>query len=203
LLLLAAIPYVQLFPLGDVQHLWWASPLGVVLTVTVIFRHQNFFVLKKFVQQVFILTMCVGLFSFLSFTSKPRVTLDDNSIFRGMQIQDEYIENYYYVSNILKSLPPNSVKVTCEDAAISVWNGKYLADSPNFVNWGWARDDEAVTSSRYLVSCMPSYFAGELLGLTPELEILSRPPRSVSGYFDAMQLSNKKTQFVFVYRYRL
>jgi hypothetical protein len=202
ILLLSFIPYFQLFPLGDIQHLWWASPLGTVLTFIHVFKEKQFQSIRNFFVHSSLFSLTIGLLLFCNYSSLPRLSVEDTSIFSGLKIQTKYFENYQYVTQALQGLPIQSTLIRCEDAAVSVWNREYLSSSPNFVDWGWSITKLNEMPTNFLVLCTNSYSEGDVFAKSNPVEMLSRPPDSYTGYFDGMQWNNYKRQFVYVYKFK-
>ena len=140
------------YPLGDLGHLWWGSPMlvtflfGVISKLDLRLLNQN--LLKCLVSSILFVSLCLWLFQF----SHPRQMLSDKSIFQGMFVKQEYVNDFVAVGKFTERLPADSMRFNCNDGAFSVWNKKYLSSDPNFVSWGWS-NVTLIRDNQYEVFC--------------------------------------------------
>jgi len=141
-----------LYPLGDIGHLWWGSPMlvtflfGVVSKLDLRILNQN--LLKCLVSSILFVSLCLWLFQF----SHPRQMLSDESVFQGMFVKQEYMNDFVAVGKFTERLPAGSMRFNCNDGAFSVWNKKYRSADPNFVSWGWS-NVTPIRNNKYEVFC--------------------------------------------------
>jgi hypothetical protein len=201
ILLFAAIPLIGVYPVGDIQHLWWGSLISQMLIIGLALEGLLKYVSPKVFLPLTVSLVISGAAGFMMYAQVPRIVLHDSSIFSGMAIQEKYLPNYQHVAKITETLPPGRVHVNCRDGGFAVWNRTYLANSVNFVNWGWAIED---VSERQLplfelycgASEKEALIRANVIGGT----LLNRhEDRSMlNGFFDRMAESNFISEFVYL-----
>jgi len=135
----------QLYPLYDVSHLWMIAPVLIICGV-IVFSTYKFF---QMVIEPSIKFFLVGLIAALilqanSFFNIERVGFESITL-KGMLAPKQYaIELDKTMKNLEALLEPKSTKFDCINGIYSAAGGKYLASSPQFINWGPGNGSQVV-----------------------------------------------------------
>lgn len=147
----AVAALLQLYPLADAYHLWWTSPILILLLIEVLHRF-NF--------SMPVVLLMFGIYSFFGLESSkytlriPRVEWT-TGVLKGMMIPANYLDAYKSADVALSTVHHKS-RYLCRDGLWAVWNGTYLSNSPNYVEWGTASENiQAVTEGRLVVCDWP------------------------------------------------
>ena len=147
----AVAALLQLYPLADAYHLWWTSPILILLLVEVLRR-------LRFPAPLILLMFCI--YSLCGFESSratlriPRVEWT-SGVLKGMMIPTNYVEAYKSADVALSGIDHKS-RYLCRDGLWSVWNGTYQSNSPNYVEWGFASEIvQSVTDGKLVVCDWP------------------------------------------------
>jgi hypothetical protein len=128
-----------IYPLGDLGHLWWGSPLLVTFSLGLFTKINSEFVDYRFLVSLLGSVLAVSFVCWgMQFTA-PREKIEDESIFQNMYVSAEYVDDFRATTQFITRLPRGSTRFNCNDGAFSVWNKKYLSSDPNFVGWGWSQ----------------------------------------------------------------
>lgn len=133
---------LQLYPLSDVYHLWWTSPLLLIL----FFRFFSLNTSSSLISFVTLLIFVVsGISSSRSSLQIPRMYWS-SGVLDGMLIPANNFEGFVSAD---RALAQNDLKsrYLCRDGLWAVWRGRYQSSSPNFVEWGFATEDRSVDES--------------------------------------------------------
>jgi hypothetical protein len=172
-ILFLEIPFlIQLYPIADIYHLWWAAPL---FTVLIPYLLTNF-VSRDGVKAISISLLLPALISstimFIGLIKVPRMEILSGGL-KGMQVEGQYIPSYLAVDAVLKDLPPRSARFFCRDGLISTWTGSYLQVDASYVNWAWVlKDQEVVDLPNRVFVCGSKEYA-ESLAATLQLRVVS------------------------------
>lgn len=137
LIVYSASMLTQLYPLYDISHLWMIAPILIICGV-VIFSTYEFF--KNFIDPSLSFFL-IGLLTALilqanSFFSIDRVGFQSVSL-KGMLAPNNYARELdKTLINLELILKPKSTKFDCINGIYAAAGGKYLASSPQFINWG-------------------------------------------------------------------
>lgn len=137
LIIFSFLALVQLYPLQDIYHIWWASPIVLIALpyfakIIGIKRDLFFQVLL-----VFCIPMTlIGLHSFVTQIQIPRTVWSSGAL-EGMLIQNSRLLDYKSIDEILTHSKYRKGVFNCPDALFPVWNGHYRALDGNYVNWAW------------------------------------------------------------------
>jgi len=147
----AVAALLQLYPLADAYHLWWTSPILILLLIKVLDR-------LKFSMPVVLLTF--GIYAVTGLESSrytfriPRVEWT-SGILKGMMIPTNYLDSYKSADVALSGVRQKS-RYLCRDGLWSVWNGTYQSNSPNYVEWGFASEIiQSITDGKLVVCDWP------------------------------------------------
>lgn len=194
LMLIGLMSLAQLYPIADPNHLWWAAPIPVALTLFVLGQTPGHDA-RRWATVLFVVPSLVLVpLSAHRYFSIPRVEIP-HGVMAGMWIAQDRMNSYAAVDAWLRDLEPASAEFSCEQGLFSVWNGEYLADSPAFVNWAHRMESAAPGKPTGRVfRCTYPYDE-----LTPEdfaksrgLEIVRTLPEVSLSYFTTVRLDEMR-----------
>lgn len=178
----------QLYPLYDVNHLWLISPMliiGLIITFgdskrfSISIKNSTFVVLCG-LSFALVVQLCL-------FVSTPRVSFVSPSL-KGMLAPAKFatqLDNT--MLELAESALPASTVFECDNGIYAGSGGKFLAASPQFVNWGPV--DETSANDRNLFICGATNEAiNERINLG--YEVLFRTPLVYFGSDEASGLWN-------------
>lgn len=135
-----AASLVQLFPVADPNHLWWAAPIPLVLIVFV-------FTLNRPVRATYAVSailllppLIISIPTAYVFLSQPRTQLDQGAL-AGMWVKQEYLNDYRSVDRLLLKIPPRSARIDCHEGLLAVWNGTYLSASAGYIDYAYGLEN--------------------------------------------------------------
>jgi hypothetical protein len=144
----------QLYPLHDVLHLYWITP--VIVVVLAIWLETD----PRLVDVTILTTLKLILFPLLCVNlilgsynlAIDRVDYQNDTVLRGMK------GNPLVVTPVLKTMDAvisvsasGSIEFNCMDGLYAVSGGKYLPTGEKFVSWGPESKSEVET--RYILAC--------------------------------------------------
>lgn len=144
----------QLYPLPDIYHYWWTSPplviavlvgvqsirVPIVRLAPIVFLVPSLFlIVPKVVEQIQV----------------PRVRWD-SGILRGMLIDKEFETSFSKAVDVLSTLRATA-EFRCRDGIWSVIQGRYLSDSPAFVDWANQPNTTKKELSSTVVKCLSEH----------------------------------------------
>jgi hypothetical protein len=127
---------VQIYPIADPNHLWWASPLPLALLVFAIWVSVGKRTRWAAVAIIVVPGVVISILTGVVFLAEPR-TLITTGIMSGMRIQDLLAPNVAKVDALLADVQPGSADFICKEGLFAVWNGKYLASTPGYVDYAY------------------------------------------------------------------
>ena len=127
---------LQLYPGSDPIHLWWVTPIIIIVAISLIEQHRD---RDKYVGIIYyssfpIIFLCILLlFNFLQI---ERINYKD-SILKGMKGPVSIVSATDDTLNFLSHLGEvERVTFDCGDGLYAVAGGRYIPSGRNFVNWG-------------------------------------------------------------------
>lgn len=143
----------QIFPVHDMYHLWWGSPVAI-LSVLVSFMHlvKNKKALVGTVGVLTSISIVLGLAPWRAELSEPRVQIRDGSL-KYMYVTDKRYRENSGVLDMLNSVESNSATFYCRDGLVATWTGRYMASSPRYVDWAWGTDGHPRADSERVFLC--------------------------------------------------
>ncbi len=153
----ACASILQLYPIADPYHLWWAAPLPLGFAVAFAaervrgseWRSATLGVLAL---MPFVLVSSIGLARDLTVS---RVEVSSGAL-AGMKVRPEFVPMIEEVDAALAAIPAGAtVDFSCRDGLVAAWEGGYRAGSARYVAWAWIQEEEVRPSAgpRYLVYC--------------------------------------------------
>lgn len=183
--LLAAASLIQLFPISDAQHLWWAAPLPLILVTHILTRGLTRPWAAAMAAVLFIPPLVLAVPRAWDYASQPRERIE-RGVLAGMYIGSDRTDDVRAVDDLLAVLQPGANRFDCADGLFAVWTGRYLADSSAFVSWAPGFTGSAQPApDGYLVRCLPPNPDGTAVDLPVPMgfELVSRiGPVSLSYY---------------------
>ena len=192
LVLTAVASLAQLYPIADPNHLWWAAPLPLALTILLLgqVRSQQ---ARVWATAVFLVpTLVLAPLSIYRYFTQPRIELTDG-VLQGMLLASDRYGSYLAVDDWLRELPDRSAEFSCEQGLFAVWNGSYLADSPSFVNWSHRMDSaDPGTPTGRVIRCTYPYdqLSPEEFAASRDLTIVRSLPEVSLSYFTTIRLDD-------------
>jgi len=178
-LLLLEVPFlVQLYPIADVYHLWWAVPLFTALIPYVLLHFVSREGVKVITVAVLLPALVSSTIMFVGLIRVPRMEILAGAL-KGMQVEGQYVPSYFAVDNALKDIAPRSARFFCRDGLIATWTGSYLQVDASYVNWAWVQKDQEVpvVPSRVFVCGAKAYADGVAASLQMKVISLGIPFR--------------------------
>lgn len=127
---------VQLFPVADPNHLWWAAPIPLVLLVyglTVTASPRS----KWAVPTLLIVpSLLVSVLTSVVYLQRPRAEITTGTL-AGMRIDSNLFSSVAKVDRLLADVKPGSAHFECSGGLLAVWNGEYLASGPGYVDYAY------------------------------------------------------------------
>ena len=151
----AVASLVQLYPIADPNHLWWAAPLPLILLTCGI--PINFSSRAKNAVAIVLVVPClvVSIFTARQLLERPR-TLIESGVLNGMRISDQYVDSVAKVDKIFGSVKAHSAVFVCKEGLFAVWNGTYLANGPGYVDYSYGLESaSAPTEPAQTFLCVP------------------------------------------------
>ena len=134
--LTATASLVQLYPVADPNHLWWAIPLPLALLVFAL-RSLSDVKNRWAVSAVIVVpTLIISLFAQVNFITQPRTQIT-TGVLEGMRIAQSLAPNVEKVDSLLANVQPGTASIECKEGLFAVWNGDYLPSSPNYVDYSY------------------------------------------------------------------
>lgn len=127
---------VQLYPVADPNHLWWAAPIPLVallygLTVTAPTRTR-----WAVTATLVIPAILVSVWTSSVYFSKPRTEITSGTL-AGMKIEDARIQSIERVDTMLKDVGARTASFDCMGGLFAVWNGEFLASGPGYADYSY------------------------------------------------------------------
>jgi hypothetical protein len=153
-LLLLLLPFlIQLYPLADVYHLWWAAPLFMVLIPYSLMNFVSREGVNAIIASIVVPALVASSVMYLNLIRVPRTEITQGAM-KGMEVEAQYIPSYTNIAGILQSVQPNSARFYCADGLLSTWNGTYLSIDAAYVSWAWvAKNPPTVTVPSRIFLC--------------------------------------------------
>ena len=148
---LALASLIQMYPQWDAYHLWWASPLALVVTGFLL-RNLQFKELK--INRLFLVTVVIvgasgGFHQYHNLTAE-RTTWEISGILKGMKFEPEDYSVAVSIESFMKTYEDKVIDVECKDGIYSVWFGKYMNADSSFVSWAWQNRNTVENYDRVL-----------------------------------------------------
>jgi hypothetical protein len=137
---IATIP--QLYPQADVMHLWWISPVFLIVILVLIERFPED--LKRTtsaaLQTILIASIILGTISAFAFINRPKAAFNLD-VLRGTYSDARTVQSLDLFKIIEVAALEGKTSFDCEDGVFSVIGGEYLAADEWFVNWGFGPNE--------------------------------------------------------------
>ena len=186
----SAASLVQLYPIADPNHLWWAVPLPLVLVALMLTTNANKQVAFWLMMILTVPYLAMSIWSAHGFYSRPRVELS-TGVLKGMMVQEALLPDYEKVDGLLAGVTPRSARFLCDQGLFSVWNGAYLADSPAYVQWVHrmqSADPSPVPNLVFLCTGLDAGDAATDYARREGLAIVQTIPRLGLSYFTSIRI---------------
>jgi hypothetical protein len=144
----------QLYPLHDVLHLYWITPVLIVVIAIWVTSDQiapsnlNLQTLKL----ILVPLLAVNIILSTAHLSMDRVDYKNESALQGMRGKISTVTPVEQTMNaVISASATGTIEFDCMDGLYAVSGGTYLPTGPNFVNWG--PQENSKEKSRYILSC--------------------------------------------------
>jgi len=181
---------VQLYPIADPNHLWWAAPLPLVLLAFMLTTNENKQIAFWLMAILTVPYLTMSIWSAQAFYGRPRVELS-TGVLKGMMVQEALLPDYQAMDHLLKDVEPRSARFVCDQGLFSVWNGAYLADSPAYVQWVHRMQsaDPSPLPTRVFLCTEPDALNSAIdYGRREHLVIFRTIPRLGLSYFTSIRM---------------
>ena len=130
---------VQLFPVADPNHLWWAAPIPLVLLVyglTITAPERARWAVPTL---ILVPSLVVSVATSVVYLQRPRTEITTGTL-AGMRIDSNLYPSVLKVDRLLADVEPHSAAFECAGGLLAVWNGEYLASGPGYVDYAYGLD---------------------------------------------------------------
>ena len=144
----------QLYPLHDILHLYWVTPVLIVVTAVWIDTDRNILDDSKIktLKIILIPLLSVNLILSAHNLSISRVDYEANSVLYGMKgIPDKVRSIQKTIDAVNFAAKLGDIEFNCMDGMYAVSGGRYLPSGSNFVNWG--PKSEINYETKYILAC--------------------------------------------------
>jgi hypothetical protein len=144
----------QLYPLHDVLHLYWITPVIVVVLAIWLDTDRRLVDVTRLTTLKLILVPLLGVNCILSTYNLAidRVDYQNDTVLRGMKGNPIVVTPVQKTMDAVISVSGSgSVEFNCMDGLYAVSGGRYLPIGAKFVNWGPESNSEVKT--RYVLAC--------------------------------------------------
>ncbi len=144
----------QLYPLQDVLHLYWITPVIVVVLAVWLDTDRRFVDFTRLTTLKLILVPLLGVNFMLSTYNLAidRVDYQNDTVLRGMKGNPIVVTPVQKTMDAVISVSASgSIEFNCMDGLYAVSGGKYLPTGEKFVKWGPESNSEVKT--RYILAC--------------------------------------------------
>jgi len=149
----ALVSISQIFPVHDMYHLWWASPMAIlsfVIFCKYVFPNEK--ALLATVGTFVSMSLILGLVPWQRELAEPRVQILDGSLKYMYVTKQRWLQNSE-VLEMLSSVEANSATFYCRDGLVSTWTAKYMSSSPRYVDWAYGTDAHIPDNSERVFIC--------------------------------------------------
>jgi uncharacterized membrane protein YhaH (DUF805 family) len=158
---LMSIPsLVLLYPLPSSYHVWWSSPVVVIMFAIGlrVIAPKNRFREIVFLP-LFLPTLVVLLLSWNSAMQRNWITLE-NGAMKNMKVESEYSQSYYRMDEFLNIEKTESISAICFDGMFVSWDGDFNSNGPKVVSWGFGlRNSAEPKAAERMFLCSDDEFA--------------------------------------------
>jgi hypothetical protein len=144
----------QLYPLHDILHLYWITPVLIVVVAVWIDTDRNIFDDSKLrtLKIVLLALLCVNLILSAYNLSISRVDYQANSVLYGMKGNADKVRSVQKTIDAVNfAAELGDIEFDCMDGIYAVSGGRYLPSGLNFVNWGPKVKSHEET--KYILAC--------------------------------------------------
>lgn len=151
----SAASLIQLYPVADPNHLWWAAPLPLIFVVYAVSELAPQHLRNALLAVLLLPPLLIAPFTAWAYFSSPRIELRSN-VSAGMLINPDYADAYAQMDRLLSEIDPRSAQFLCKEGLFSVWDGEYLASGPGYVDYAYELDSASTpTESDTTILCLP------------------------------------------------
>lgn len=152
--LVALASLVQIYPIADPNHLWWAIPISglfVLLTLRIFTSGRAY---RFLALTLLIPPMLLSLGTGWAYYSQDRTQVQ-SGVLSGMYIKAEYASSVTEVDKFLALLEPESTVFNCHEGLFAVWRGEYLASTARYVDYAYGIPSHTKGDGRtFTVDCI-------------------------------------------------
>ena len=150
-----AASLIQLYPVADPNHLWWAAPIPIILLVFMVREVKPSKRRNALLAALLLPPLLIAPFTIWIHFSAPRIEIQGN-VLTGMMVDQKYANSYAQMDILLEGIAPRSTEFLCKEGLFSVWNGEYLSSGPGYVDYAYELDSAASsTESTTTILCLP------------------------------------------------
>lgn len=188
------------YPIGDLLHIWWSTPLALALFITVVSKIE---LIKKntiaFGLAIIFPFVLIGTTHAVKQNKVDRIKLTSPAL-SGMLVRKDYYYNYSAADLFFQRHASENLVFLCDDGLFSVWNDRWQSVGPDFVSWSWGarsfvRNEKSKTSNS-VIFCSEDVRETSILARSLGLQITDSVDRSVK-IGDGKTFSSFSTQYFF------
>jgi hypothetical protein len=188
------------YPIADLLHIWWSTPLALALLVAMVSKidliKRNAIAFGLAAIFPFVL---IGSTHVVKQNNVDRIELTSPAL-SGMLVKKDYYYNYAAADLFFQRHANENLVFMCDDGLFSVWNNRWQSVGPDFVSWSWgARSlvrDEVSKTSNSIIFCANDVRETSILARSLGLQITDSVVRYVK-IGDGKTLSSFSAQYFF------
>jgi hypothetical protein len=135
-LFLLPAAFVQIYPVDDIYHLWWLSPI-TILFATAFLIGSNLLETLKWPFLVWLITTFIFVSSSLQTTLQIDRSTMTQGAFKGMSMKSSEIISHNRIYQILSTVESDSSRFICLEPIFSVLPNRFLSVDGKYVSWAW------------------------------------------------------------------
>lgn len=136
---MAVAAWVQLYPLLDPYHVWWAGPLTLIAAAKFLQLASAPHVTTSVVMVLLAPFVLTAIFNAYVQSSQDR-TQFGTGVLKGMEIRNEYRKAFESLDSVLRSTKGEKSRFLCNDGLLAVWTGTFSSVDREFVGWAFPND---------------------------------------------------------------
>jgi hypothetical protein len=125
------------YPLGDLLHIWWSTPLALAFLVSQFSKVEllklNFI---PFCTASLLPFVMIGTAHLIKQNNVDRNMLNSPAL-SGMLVSQNYYHDYMSANIFMEKHSSKDIVFMCDDGLFSVWNNYWQSSGPDFVSWSW------------------------------------------------------------------
>ena len=140
LYILSLAAMVQIYPLFDQYHLWWAAPIPLAAAVVFVLQRTTPRTVGAGLVAILLPFAVVSMYEWDRIGTREREAAIGASL-AGMYVYPGIAKQTQELDELLEGLPARQTRFHCINSLLSAWNGEYLASTAAHNSWAFGGDD--------------------------------------------------------------